>query len=169
MDLQGSYPWIFVVTRIREKKLSYLIPPYEWGSRTNIRPSCYSWPTCYIWSSAPSPCLHYYLVDDIDEEYNTYHMTIDHLHFSSLRYLQWYLGFSLFGGVEPHSCKKHEIFLMGSYLFPEFDYFLCLPYLFVSQLKRTAASLPVLFDDGSVGGQPIVLGGLITTIVVHCG
>ena len=58
---------------------------------------------------------------------------------------------------------------MGSYLFPEFDYSLCLYYRFVSQLKQTAANLPALFDHGSFRGQPIILGGLVTAIAAHFG
>ncbi|XP_010678221.2 uncharacterized protein LOC104893780 [Beta vulgaris subsp. vulgaris] len=37
------------------------------------------------------------------------------------------------------------------------------------ELKRTATSLPATFEDGSVRGQPIILGGLITAIAVHFG
>lgn len=53
---------------------------------------------------------------------------------------------------------------MGSYLFPDFEYSLYLPYLFVSQIKRLA-----LFDDGSHRGESIILGGLIIVIVVYYG
>ena len=58
---------------------------------------------------------------------------------------------------------------MGSYLFLEFDYSLCIPYLFVSPLKRTVTNLPALFDDGNVKGQPIILVSLITVITAHFG
>ena len=56
-----------------------------------------------------------------DEECNTQHMTADHLHFSSLRYLQQFFRFTLFWCAEPQSCQKQEIFLMVSYLFSQFD------------------------------------------------
>ena len=39
------------------------------------------------------------------EEVNTQHMSADHLHFSSVRYLQRFLGFTYFGRAEPHSCQ----------------------------------------------------------------
>lgn len=62
-----------------------------------------------------------------DEECNTQHMTTGHLHFLILLYLQRFLGFTLFGRSKPHSYEKLEIFLMGNYLFHEFDYSFYLP------------------------------------------
>ena len=58
---------------------------------------------------------------------------------------------------------------MGCYLFPQFDYSFVPPLSLCVSTKLNATSLTILFDDGNVRGQPIILGGLITVIVVHCG
>lgn len=58
---------------------------------------------------------------------------------------------------------------MDKYLFPNLEYSMYLPSLFMSQLQRTAVAFPVIFEDNTCKGQLIVFGELITAITVHFG